>query len=62
MESPGDQCCNNDYLLPTRTAADGAFHTITLNVADIAASKFKDCFSLEYLNVPFGICYIPTYE
>jgi beta-glucosidase len=55
MESPGDECRNIDYPLPERTAADGAFYTITLNVADIAANKNKDCFGLEYLNVPFGI-------
>ena len=59
MESTGTDCRNNDYPVPDRPAADGQFHTVTLNVADVAGSKFNDCFTLENITTPFGI--FPTW-
>lgn len=57
MESPGDGCRNVDYLLPDamKPAADGQWRTVTLNVADVAGQKNKDCFTLLNISVPFGI-------
>lgn len=59
MESTGTDCRNNDYPVPARPAADGQFHTITLNVADVAGSEFNPCFTLENIRTPFGI--FPTW-
>ena len=59
MESTGTDCRNNDYPVPDRPAADGQFHTITLNVADVAGSEFNPCFTLENIRTPFGI--FPTW-
>ncbi|MEK8032931.1 glycoside hydrolase family 3 N-terminal domain-containing protein [Ideonella sp. DXS29W] len=57
MESPGDGCRNVDYVLPdaVKPPADGEFHTITLNIADVAGAKNADCFTLDNIVVPFGI-------
>ena len=56
MESPGDGCRNLDYIVPqSAVPADGQFHTLVLNVADVAAQKNNECFSLENISVPFGI-------
>lgn len=57
MESPGDGCRNIDYILPdaVKPAADGQWHTITLNVADVAGQKNNECFTLLNISVPFGI-------
>jgi beta-glucosidase len=56
MESPGDGCRNVDYIVPQASVpADGQFHTLVLNVADVAAQKNNECFSLENISVPFGI-------
>jgi beta-glucosidase len=59
MESTGNDCRNNDYPVPDKPAVDGQFHTITLNVADVAGSKFNNCFTLENIKTPFGI--FPTW-
>ena len=57
MESPGDGCRNVDYIVPDamKPPADGQFHTITLNVADVAGTKNAPCFTLENIVIPFGI-------
>jgi beta-glucosidase len=57
MESPGTDCRNVDYVIPSamEPAADGQWHTLTLNIADVAGTKFNDCFTLEDISVPFGI-------
>jgi len=57
MESPGDGCRNVDYLVPAAQipAADSQWHTIVLNVADVAGAKNADCFTLENLFHPFGV-------
>ncbi len=57
MESPGDGCRNIDYALPAAMTppVDGQFHTVTLNVADVAGQKNAPCFTLENISVPFGI-------
>lgn len=56
MESPGDGCRNIDYIVPQASMpADGQFHSLVLNIADVAAQKNADCFSLENISVPFGI-------
>jgi beta-glucosidase len=57
MESPGDGCRNVDYILPdaVKPPADGLFHTITLNVADVAGTKNAPCFTLDNIVIPFGI-------
>jgi beta-glucosidase len=55
MESTGTDCRNNDYPVPVRPPADGQFHTVTLNVADVAGSEFNPCFTLENIRTPFGI-------
>jgi len=57
MESPGDGCRNVDYVIPAdRTPpADGAFHTVVLNIADVVATKNAPCFTLDNITVPFGI-------
>ncbi|WP_082541670.1 MULTISPECIES: glycoside hydrolase family 3 N-terminal domain-containing protein [unclassified Rhizobacter] len=57
MESPGDGCRNVDYLIPDamKPPADGAFHAVTLNVADVIAVKNAPCFTLDNITVPFGI-------
>ncbi|MEJ7137320.1 glycoside hydrolase family 3 N-terminal domain-containing protein [Amphibiibacter pelophylacis] len=56
MESPGTDCRNIDYGVPqSAIPADGQFHSLSLKIADIAAQKAADCFSLENISVPFGI-------
>ena len=57
MESPGTDCRNVDYLVPSaqKPPADGQWHTVVLNIADVAATKFNACFTLEDISVPFGI-------
>jgi beta-glucosidase len=57
MESPGTDCRNVDYVIPgaMEPAADGQWHTLTLNVADVAGTEFNECFTLEDISVPFGI-------
>jgi len=55
MESPGDSCRNIDYVVPDKPPADGQFRTVTLDVAAVAGQRFKDCFMLENISVPFGI-------
>lgn len=56
MESPGDGCRNIDYVVPqSAVPVDGQFHAVVLDVADVAAQKNADCFSLENISVPFGI-------
>jgi beta-glucosidase len=57
MESPGTDCRNVDYVIPgaLEPAADGQWHTVVLNVADVAGTKFNECFTLEDISVPFGI-------
>jgi beta-glucosidase len=57
MESPGDGCRNVDYILPdaVKPPADGQFHTVVLNIADVAGAKNAECFTLDNIVVPFGI-------
>jgi beta-glucosidase len=57
MESPGDGCRNVDYVIPDaqKPPADGQFHTVTLNLADVAGTKNAACFTLENIVIPFGI-------
>ncbi|WKB55387.1 glycoside hydrolase family 3 N-terminal domain-containing protein [Eleftheria terrae] len=57
MESPGDGCRNVDHILPADALppADGQFHTVTVDVAAVAAQKNAPCFTLDRLSVPFGI-------
>ena len=41
MESPGNGCRNIDYILPAaqKPPADSQWHTLVLNIADVAAQK-----------------------
>jgi beta-glucosidase len=57
MESPGDGCRNIDYLVPAaqKPPADGQWHSLVLNIADVAGQKNADCFTLDDISVPFGI-------
>jgi beta-glucosidase len=57
MESPGDGCRNVDYVIPDamKPPADGAFHAVTLNLADVVVVKNAPCFTLDNITVPFGI-------
>jgi beta-glucosidase len=57
MESPGNGCRNIDYVVPAaqKPPADGLWHTVTLNIADVAGQKNADCFTLQDISIPFGI-------